>query len=108
MDAKSPPALPLSPKELVDEYFIENRTRILEIAAFLDRLDRVDASYAARDFRMKAFAEALGALDGKRDRLDRIQHILSDPRTTPIDALDRKSAVGAYDRWSGSNKGAQS
>ena len=108
MDAKSPHALPLSPKELVDEYFIENRTRILEIAAFLDRLDRVDAGYASRDFRMKAFAEALGALDGESDRLDRIQHILSDPRTTPIDALDRKSAVGAYDRWSAPNKGAQS
>ena len=108
MDAKSPHALPLSPKELVDEYFIENRTRILEIAAFLDRLDRVDASYAAHDFRMKAFAEALDALDGNSNRLDRIQQILSDPRTTPIDALDRKSAVGAYDRWSGSNKGAQS
>jgi hypothetical protein len=100
MDAKSPPALPLSPKELVDEYFIENRTRILEIAAFLDRLDRVDAGYAARDFRMKAFAEALGALGGKSGRLDRVQLILSDPRTTPIDALDRKSALGAYDRWS--------
>ena len=105
MDVKSPPALPLSPKELVDEYFIENRTRILEIAAFLDRLDRVDASYAARDFRMKAFAEALGALGGPSARLDRIQQILSDPRTTPLDALDRKSAVGAYDRWS---TGAQS
>jgi hypothetical protein len=114
MDAKSPPALPLSPKELVDEYFIENRTRILEIAAFLDRLDRVDAGYAARDFRMKAFAEALGALGavaGTGRRLDRIQTILSDPRTTPLDALDRKSAVGAYDRWSdapGSGKGARS
>ena len=37
---------PLSPRELVDEYFIENRTKLLEIAAFLDRLDRADPSYA--------------------------------------------------------------
>ncbi len=99
MSAKSP----LSPRELVDEYFIENRTRLLEIAAFLDRLDRTDPSYAAADFRMKAFAEALDALGGARGasgRLDRIQHILSDPRTGPLDALDRKSALGAYDRWS--------
>ena len=95
---------PLSPRELVDEYFIENRTRLLEIAAFLDRLDRADASYATTDFRMKAFADALQVLDapeGGASRLDRIQHILSDPRTEPLDALDRKSALGAYDRWSG-------
>jgi hypothetical protein len=93
---------PLTPRELVDEYFIENRTRLLEIAAFLDRLDRTDASYAAVDFRMKAFADALHVLDtpGGGARLDRIQHILSDPRTEPLDALDRKSALGAYDRWS--------
>jgi hypothetical protein len=91
---------PLSPRELVDEYFIENRTKLLEIAAFLDRIDRADASYAGRDFRMKAFSEALAALDGPGNRLDRIQHLLSDPRTTPLEALDRKSALGAYDRWS--------
>jgi len=98
----------MSPKELVDEYFIENRTRLLEIAAFLDRLDRADATYAARDFRMKAFDEALAALSGEAGRLDRIQLILSDPRPTPLDALDRKSALGAYDRWSdGGNRAAE-
>ena len=92
---------PLSPRELVDEYFIENRTKLLEIAAFLDRLDRADPSYAARDFRMKAFAEALAGLSRSSDRVDYIQHLLSDPREVPLDALDRKSALGAYDRWSG-------
>ena len=56
MDSQSP----LSPKEVVDEYFIENRTRLLEIAAFLDRLDRADPAYAARDFRMQAFTDAVG------------------------------------------------
>jgi hypothetical protein len=96
MNAQSP----LSPRELVDEYFIENRTKLLEIAAFLDRVDRADASYSAHDFRLKAFHEALAALGGPGGRLDRIQEILSDPRTTPLDSLDRKSAIGAYDRWS--------
>ena len=97
---------PLSPRELVDEYFIENRTKLLEIAAFLDRVDRADVTYAPHDFRMKAFSEALAALAGP-DRLDRIQLILSDPRTTPLDALDRKSARGAYDRWSAGNAGEE-
>jgi hypothetical protein len=106
MNRKSSPS-PLSPRELVDEYFIENRTKLLEIAAFLDRLDRADPSYAGRDFRMKAFAEALGGLSraavpGQHaSRVDFIQLLLSDPREAPLDALDRKSALGAYDRWSG-------
>jgi hypothetical protein len=91
---------PLGPRELVDEYFIENRTKLLEIAAFLDRLDRADPSYAGRDFRMKAFAEALAGLERKASRVDYIQQLLSDPREVPLDALDRKSALGAYDRWS--------
>src|SRR6187200_3587549 len=64
---------PLSPREVVDEYFIENRTRLLEIAAFLDRLDRVDASYAGNDFRMRAFNEALTAIAQGDGRLERIQ-----------------------------------
>ena len=94
MDSQSP----LTPKEVVDEYFIENRTRLLEIAAFLDRLDRAGPGYAGRDFRMQAFAEALAAIGGGAGRLERIQHILSDPTTEPLGALDRKSAFGAYDR----------
>jgi hypothetical protein len=83
--------------QIVDEYFIENRTRLLEMAAFLDRLDRADPACAASDFRMKAFNEALSALGGTGDRLTRIQLLLSDPTTTPLDRLDRKSARGAYD-----------
>jgi hypothetical protein len=89
---------PLSAKALVDEYFIENRTRLLELAAFLDRVDHADPSYAAQDFRLKALTESVGML-GKPDRLDRIQMLLSDPTTEPLGALDRKSAIGAYDRW---------
>ena len=89
---------PMTAAQIVDEYFIENRTRLLEVAAFLDRLDREDPAGTARDFRMKAFGEALDALTG-RDRLMRIQLLLSDPTTTPLDRLDRKSALGAYDRW---------
>ena len=89
---------PLNAKALVDEYFIENRTRLLELAAFLDRLDRADPGYGSQDFRIKAFTEALAMLT-KPDRLDRIQMLLSDPTTEPLEVLDRKSAIGAYDRW---------
>jgi hypothetical protein len=94
----APRPSPMTAVQLVDEYFIENRTRLLEVAAFLDRLDRTDPAWAAADFRMKAFSEALDALGGPGDRLTRIQLLLSDPTTTPLDRLDRKSALGAYDR----------
>jgi hypothetical protein len=90
---------PLTGTELVDEYFIENRTRLLEVAAFLDRLDRTEPACAERDFRMKALSAAIEALSGPGERLTRIQLLLSDPTTGPLERLDRKSARGAYDRW---------
>lgn len=90
----------MSPEELVDEFFIENRTRVLEVAAFLDRLDRAGLERESHDFRMKAFAEALDILAGRSTgRLAQIQMLFSDPTAEPLTALDRKSAVGAYDRW---------
>jgi hypothetical protein len=88
---------PLSATQIVDEYFIENRTRLLEIAAFLDRVDRMDPMVRSRDFRMKAFIEAVNALGATPDRLLQIQMILSDPTIDPLDRLDRKSAIGAFD-----------
>ena len=35
-----PAGSPLTGTQLVDEYFIETRNRIIEVAAFLDRIDR--------------------------------------------------------------------
>jgi hypothetical protein len=98
MMTTKPLKCPLTGSEIVDEYFIENRTRLLEIAAFMDRLDRADNQQAARDFRMQVFQEAVGALAIPGDRLMRIQMLLSDPTVDPLERLDRKSALGAYDR----------
>ena len=97
---------PKTGRELVDEYFIENRTRLLEIAAYLDRLDRTDSSLVDRDFRVRAFREAPRLLEDRpsaagepQTRVERIQQLLSDPTTEPLEKLDVKSARGAYDRW---------
>jgi len=95
-----PHRCPLSGAQIVDEYFIENRTRLLEIAAFLDRLDRVDPNCAVQDFRMQVFRDAVDALGTPGDRLNRIQLLLSDPTIEPLDRLDRKSALGAFDHGS--------
>ena len=96
---------PLTTTELIDEYFIENRNRLLELAAFLDRVERSGGPAASNDFRMQVFREGVAALSGTgADRLTRIQMLLSDPSTEPLPALDRKGAVGAYDRSKGSRR----
>ena len=96
----TPPAIP-SPKtgrELIDEYFIETRHRVIEIAAYLDRLDRVGDPSTESDYRSRALREALAVLcDGSYPRVDRIQMIFSDPTTEPRAALDQKAAKGAFD-----------
>lgn len=93
-------ASPKTSTELIDEYYIENRTRLLEVASYLDRLDRAEDGPAKRDFRMRAFREALVALSGDEPgRTERIQMIFSDPTGEPRETLDQKSARGAYDRW---------
>jgi len=95
----APTTSPLTATQLVDEYFIENRNRLLELAAFLDRIDRADARISASDFRMQVFQEGIAALTGAApNRLTHIQMLLSDPTTEPLPALDRKGAVGAFDR----------
>jgi len=90
---------PLTQRQIIDEYFIEHRTKILDIAAFLDRFDRAGARDAEGDFRMAAFRSALGVLaDGRpgATRLQAIQMLLSDPRSELLEQLDRKGASGAY------------
>ena len=92
---------PLTQRQMIDEYFIEHRTKILDIAAFLDRFDRASARDAEDDFRMVAFRAALGVLTGGQPgatRLQAIQLVLSDPRTEVLEQLDRKGAFGAYGR----------
>ena len=92
----------LSPVELVDEYFTENRNRVIEVAAFLDRLDRADPSIAASDYRVRALADAIAVLSSASPtRVQDIQLLLSDPTTDPKPALDRKGAVGAWRRPEG-------
>lgn len=100
--ARSAIPSPKRGRELVDEYFIENRNRLLEVAAFLDRLDRAGDPGVADDFRMRSFREAVRILgEGEFPRVDAIHMAFSDPTTEPLPALDQKSAKGAYDPAAG-------
>ncbi len=89
---------PLSQRQLVEEYFIEHRTKILDIAAFLDRFERASGRDAEGDFRIVGFRRALAALLEAKgaDHVREVQMLLSDPRTDLLEQLDRKSAFGAY------------
>jgi hypothetical protein len=89
---------PLTQRELIAEYFMEHRVQVLELAAFLDRLDRARELDAEDDFRLRSIREALAVLvDGAGGRMERVQMIFSDPSTELLASLDQKSAKGAYD-----------
>ena len=84
-------------QQVLDLYFVDARHRLIEIAAFLDRVDRAQGQ---ADFRLSAFREALGELD--KDEPGRARRVLlafSDPTTAPSPAATTKAACGA---WAGS------
>jgi hypothetical protein len=90
------PESPLTQQQHIDGYFMEQRNRVLEIAAFLDRLDRLHEQDANDDFRIVALRKAMAELSsGETGRIERIQMIFSDQNTELLDELDRKAAYGA-------------
>ena len=89
---------PLTQRELIDEYFMEERVKVIDLAAFLDRLDRARERDADDDFRLRSIRDALSVLAGDdAGRVQRVQMIFSDPRSELLEELDQKSAKGAYD-----------
>lgn len=87
-------------REIIDLYFVENRAKLLDIASFLDRVDRYPGAKEARaDFRYRAFMKALKVLlDAGENRTKALQVVFSDPTVEPLE-----SAVGlkAYGAWEG-------
>ena len=58
---------PLTQRELIAEYFMEHRVQVLELAAFLDRLDRAREVDADDDFRLRVDPRGAGRA-GRRQR----------------------------------------
>jgi hypothetical protein len=80
--------------ELLDLYFMDSRAKLIDIAAFLDRVERGSGE---ADFRLAAFREALKKLSGERPgRAKAVLLSLSDPTTAPIEKSPGKGAVGAW------------
>lgn len=91
-------------QQILDLYFMEARAKLIDIAAFLDRVDRSDGE---ADFRWHAFREALKALE--QDNPQRARDVLmalSDPTTEPIAKAPGKGACGAYPLGSGKGAGS--
>ncbi len=81
-------------QQLLDLYFLEARSKLIDLAAFLDRLER---STGGPDFRLSALTKALDELkDGPPDRAERVLLSLSDPSEEPIPAATTKAACGAW------------
>ena len=81
-------------QQVLDLYFLDARHKLVEIAAFLDRVERADGQ---DDFRAKSFRAALDELRGnKKQKAKNVLLAFSDPTTKPIDKAESKGAVGAF------------
>lgn len=81
-------------QQVLDLYFLDARHKLIEIAAFLDRVDR---GTGEADFRLGAFREAMKRLaDGEAGRAEAILMALSDPTREPIAQAPGKGAIGAW------------
>ena len=101
------PPLPVSRAATIELYFAEHRAKLLDIAAFLDRVDRAGVTREPEDFRLVAFRQALEILsNGRPQRARRILEMLSDPTTDPIASAPVKGAAGAWQGFSPSASSA--
>jgi hypothetical protein len=80
-------------QEVLDLYFMDARCKLIDLAAFMDRVER---GSGADDFRMSEFRKALDCLQASGNRAEKVLLALSDPTTEPIAAATTKAACGAY------------
>jgi hypothetical protein len=81
-------------QQVLDLYFMEARAKLIDLGAFMDRMERATGD---DDFRMKAFRNALAELSkGDPAKAKRVLLSLSDPTTEPIPVATTKAACGAW------------
>jgi hypothetical protein len=81
-------------QQLLDLYFMEARAKLIDLGAFMDRIERGTGD---EDFRMKGFRAALEELTKSQpNKAKQVLLSLSDPTTEPIPAATTKAASGAY------------
>jgi len=81
-------------QQVLDLYFVEARAKLIDLGAFIDRVERANGE---EDFRMKAFRAALSELAAADShKAKRVLLTFSDPTTEPIPAATTKAACGAW------------
>jgi hypothetical protein len=84
----------MTKQQVLDLYFLDARHKLIDLAAFLDRVERADGK---DDFRLKSFRAALIKLHGKKKtKAKNVLLAFSDPTTKPIAKAASKGAYGAY------------
>jgi len=85
---------PPSTVNLVDLGFMDARSKLIDLAAFLDRVQRANQT---DDFRVQALKNAIALLS--LDQPTRAKEVLlsfSDPSSEPIEKATMQGAIGAY------------
>jgi hypothetical protein len=81
-------------QQVLDLYFMEARAKLIDLSAFLDRVERAGGE---DDYRIKAFRDAVIELQsGEPGRAKRVLMRFSDPTSQPIHAATTKAAAGAW------------
>ncbi len=79
---------------IVDLSFMDSRFKLIELAAFLDRVQKVGQD---GDYRVQQLKQAIACLtDGEPDRAKRVLLTFSDPTEEPIAKAHMQGAMGAY------------
>ena len=89
-----PTRTPPQPVNLADLGFMDARSKLIDLAAFLDRVQRAGQ---ADDFRVQALKKAVSLLSLDEPR--RAREVLlsfSDPSTEPVAKAAMQGALGAF------------
>ena len=81
-------------QQVLDLYFMDARSKLIDLAAFIDRVER---SEGQEDFRMKALRLAINELsNANKEKAKSVLLAFSDPSSEPIPAATTKAACGAF------------
>ena len=80
-------------QQVLDLYFMDARSKLIDLAAFIDRVERASGE---DDFRMQALRAAIKELSGHNtEKAKQVLLTFSDPTIEPIATATTKAACGA-------------